>query len=162
MKNLLLLILIFSTYSISLAFDKNKPGNAVFIELVGKGYYSANIDFRIKNNHRLSIGLTALDYDYYDEEIGHGTETSHLSPGVMYYYLKGKGPSYLEFGAGISISPRLNVDYQYSEPGEGPNEYSDHPLSLHGVIGYRYQKQNGLIFRGGFTPFLQKRSIQYE
>ena len=56
----------------------NKPGIAAFIELGGKGYYSANIDFRLKGNHRLSIGITELDYDYFDEEIGHGTETSHL------------------------------------------------------------------------------------
>jgi hypothetical protein len=135
---------------------ENKPGISAFIELGGKGYYSANIDFRIKNNHRLSIGLTELDYDYYDESKGHGTETSHLSPGIMYYYLMGKGPSYFELGTGISTSPRLNVNYKYTEPFEG-GEYTDHPLSLHGSLVYRYQKQNGLLFRFGFTPFYRPR-----
>jgi len=135
---------------------ENKPGVAVFFELGGKGFYSANIDFRIKNSHRLSIGLTELDYDYFDEAKGYGTQTSHLSPGIMYYYLKGNKTSYFEFGLGISTSPRLNVNYKYVDPIEG-GEYSDHPLSLHGVLGYRYQKQNGLLFRIGFTPFYRPR-----
>jgi len=121
----------------------NAPGISVFFELAGKGYFSVNVGFKIKEKHRLSFGLTYLDYDTKDESAPDSVKyNTWMSPGIMYYYLFGTGPSYLELGAGLSISPRLNVDF-----------YSDHPLSLHGVIGYRYQKKNGFFFRAGFTPF---------
>jgi len=31
--------------------------------------------------------------------------------------------------------------------------YQDYWISIHGVIGYRYQKKDGIILRAGFTPF---------
>lgn len=127
---------------------ENKPGIAGFIELGGKGYYSANIDFRIKNNHRLSIGITELDYAYYNKSTGHSTDGSFLSPGIMYYYIAGRGPSYFELGAGMSTSYRFDLDYSPE----------DHILSFHGVIGYRYQKKDGFLFRTGFTPFYRPNS----
>lgn len=122
----------------------NKPGMAFYIELMGKGYYSANIDFRIKNNHRLSIGVTSVDYKVYDISSGNENEVHNFwSPSLMYYSLIGKGSSFWEFGAGMSIS--LNREWEYIKS----------PMVLHGVIGYRRQIENGLLLRAGFTPFLQ-------
>ena len=66
-----------------------------------------------------------------------------FSPGLMCYYLPGKGPGFLELGAGISVSPMPWKSY-------GKN---DSATSLHGCIGYRYQKSNGMLFRIGLTPF---------
>ncbi|MDH5475510.1 MAG: hypothetical protein OEX22_07465, partial [Cyclobacteriaceae bacterium] len=65
------------------------------------------------------------------------------SPGIMYYYLLGKESNFFELGAGMSVSPMPWKSY-------GKN---DSATSIHGCIGYRYQKSNGLLFRVGFTPF---------
>lgn len=124
--------------------DKNKPGIALFIELIGKGYYSANVDFRIKNNHRFSAGITSIDYQVFDNSLGNENEVHNFwSPSLMYYSLFGNGPSFFEVGAGMSIS--LNQKWEYLKS----------PMDLHGVIGYRRQKENGFLFRAGFTPFIQ-------
>ena len=124
--------------------DNNKPGIALFIELIGKGYYSANIDFRIINNHRFSVGITSIDYLVYDNSLGNENEVHNFwSPSLMYYSLIGNGSSFLELGAGMSIS--LNRKWEYLKT----------PMNLHGVIGYRRQKENGFLFRAGFTPFIQ-------
>jgi hypothetical protein len=117
----------------------NKPGTAIFIELGGKGFYSANVEFRIKGKHRISTGLTSLDYEIVDKEYNLWL---WLSPNVMYYYLFGKRNSFFEIGAGMSIYPRWDIEIVYP----------DSPLTVHGVIGYRYQKKNGFLFRTGFTP----------
>jgi hypothetical protein len=117
----------------------DKLGTAIFIELGGKGVYSANIEFRIKDKHRISIGLTSLDYEVGDKEYN---LFLWLSPNVMYYYLIGKRNSFLEVGAGISIFPRWDLKIIYP----------DSPITVHGVIGYRYQKKNGFLFRAGLTP----------
>lgn len=119
-------------------------GLAIYTELIGKGFFSFNVDFPIKTRHRFSVGLTALDYDIEDYENSLVGEGGALTAGIMYYYLKGKKNSFLELGAGLSLFHRLGVDY-----------HQDSPLSLHGVIGYRYQKKDGLLFRVGFTPFLR-------
>lgn len=119
------------------------PGIAIFGELGGKGYGSGNIEFPIYKNHRLSVGITVMDYDFDPNVDWYDEEKEYLSPGVMYYYLWGKKRSFFELGAGISIYPRLNSD----------NYADDGPVTLHGVIGYRYQKKDGLLFRAGFTPF---------
>lgn len=123
------------------------PGIAVYPELVGKGFFSFNMDFPIKNNHRFSFGITWLDYSFEEHENysvgGSGAPTA----GLMYYYLKGKNNSYLELGGGFSLYHRLDLDYQ-----------EDSPLSLHGTISYRYQQKDGLLFRVGFTPFYRVNS----
>jgi hypothetical protein len=122
----------------------NKPGMAFFIELIGKGYFSANIDFRIKNNHRFSVGIASIDYQVYDNSLGNEIEVYNFwAPSLMYYSLVGNGPSFWELGAGMSIS--LNQEWEYLKS----------PMVLHGVIGYRRQIENGFLFRAGFTPFLQ-------
>ena len=61
----------------------------------------------------------------------------------MYYSLFGNEPSFFEIGAGMSVS--LNREWEYIKT----------PMDLHGVIGYRRQKENGFLFRAGFTPFIQ-------
>jgi hypothetical protein len=119
-----------------------KLGIAVYPELFGKGIYSFNVDFPITFNNRLSFGLTGLDYDIEDYENFQVGPGGALTGGLMYYYLYGKRKSFFELGMGFSLFHRLGLDY-----------HNDSPLSLHGVIGYRYQKKDGLLFRVGFTPF---------
>lgn len=125
-----------------------KPGIAVYAELGGKGFFSVNADFPITLNHRFSFGLTQLDYDieeYENFQVGPG---GALTGSLMYYYLVGKEKSFFELGTGFSLYHRLGVDY-----------YNDSPLTIHGVIGYRYQKKDGLLFRAGFTPFIRVNSL---
>lgn len=120
-----------------------QPGIALYGELIGKGFCSVNVDFPINPYHHFSFGFTLLDYSIEPYEEYHVGGEGAFTPGLMYYFIQGKGNSYFEMGAGFSLFYRLDVDY-VSE---------DSPLSLHGVLGYRYQKPNGLIFRAGFTPF---------
>ena len=126
----------------------DQVGFTLFGELGGKGFFSINAGFRLNDHHRISVGLTALDYDTQNESSNDELDThTWPSPGVMYYYLHGSGKSRFELGAGISTSPFLGEDYK-------PD---DSPLSLHAVIGYRYQKKKGLLFRAGLTPFYRPR-----
>jgi len=123
--------------------EENNPGFAVFAELGGKGFWSGNIDFAIKSNHRISLGVTKLDYDFSDDYKHKKDGGEYFTPGIMYYYLIGKKKSFFELGAGVSVHPVFDKEMYVD----------DSPVSLHGVIGYRYQKENGLLFRAGFTPF---------
>lgn len=111
-------------------------GTAVYFELLGKGLISSNIDFRINDNNRFSFGITLLDYTVGKE--GDASQL-YLTPGIMYYFIAGAGPRYFEVGTGVSISP-WNEDYNESR------------FTFHGVIGYRYLKKDGKLFRVGFTP----------
>lgn len=99
-----------------------KPCISPFIELLGKGFFSLNVDFRIKETHAISVGVAGIE---------EGT-----SPNVMGYYFGGRRHR-LEMGGGLSAN---FMDGSFLN------------LFIHGVIGYRYQKKKGLLFRAGFTP----------
>ena len=61
-------------------------------------------------------------------------------PSMMYYYLRGKKNKRFEIGGGLSVLPVWHNDVNY-----------DFPIAFHFVIGYRYQKKDGLLFRIGLT-----------
>ena len=123
------------------------PRMAVYLELIGKGFGSLNLDFRIHDKHRFSIGATSLDYEVVSKTKEDDIEDHNwITPGVMYYYIPGQGAHRFELGTGISISPFLNRKYD-------SDFHSDSPISIHGVIGYRYQSKKKFFFRAGFTPF---------
>ncbi|MCB0402639.1 MAG: hypothetical protein KDD41_11185 [Flavobacteriales bacterium] len=127
------------------------PRYAVFVEAGGKGFLSVNYDISLGKNHRLGISLTALDYEVLNENFKDSFEVHNWwSPGLMYYYLKGKTNHFLELGAGMSISPYPGKVY------DSPI-HTDSPFSFHGVIGWRYQKQDHFLFRAGFTPFYRPK-----
>ncbi len=101
-----------------------KPSISPFVELLGKGFISLNLDYRRKENYAVSIGVAGIE--------------DGISPNVMAYYLPGKRHR-IEIAGGISAN------------------FSDGSVVntiVHGVIGYRYQKKKGLLFRAGFTPML--------
>jgi len=100
-----------------------EPCTSPFLELLGKGFLSLNVDFRRKESYAISIGLQPLE---------------GLSPNIMYYRFSGKRRRF-EVGGGFS--------------GGFTNDLSLGVVLIHGVIGYRYQKKKGLFFRAGFTPF---------
>jgi hypothetical protein len=93
-----------------------------FIELGGKGWFSLNVDFRIKETYAISIGAAGIE--------------EGVSPNIMGYYFGGKRHR-LEAGGGVSgiIEDGIFIS-----------------MMINGVIGYRYQKKKGLLFRIGFTP----------
>jgi len=112
------------------------PASSLYIELGGKLWYSLNFDLRKRENFALSIGITYLeDRDVHTNEY----HQSLFFPSVMCYYLGGERHRF-ELGGGLS-----------SVIGSSQGLAS---LALHGVVGYRYQKKKGLIFRAGFTPFI--------
>jgi hypothetical protein len=100
------------------------PGIAFFLELGGKLWYSLNVDYRRNKSEAMSLGI---------QWIGNG-----FFPYLMYYRFRGE--TYRsEIGGGFS------------------GVVTDDGLmavAIHGVLGYRYQKKNGLLFRIGFTPFI--------
>jgi hypothetical protein len=93
-----------------------------FVELLGKGFISLNVDFRKKKTYAISIGIQPLE---------------GLSPNVMYYHFYGKRRRF-ELGGGLSAG--FNKDFNLAV------------ILVHGVIGYRYQKKKGIFFRIGITP----------
>lgn len=99
-----------------------RPCISPFIELGGKGWLSLNVDFRIRESFALSIGAAGIE--------------EGVSPNVMAYYLGGKRHR-LEAGGGVSA---IFDDGDFIS------------IMVHGIIGYRYQKKKGLLFRVGFTP----------
>jgi hypothetical protein len=99
-----------------------QPSFSPFVELLGKGFISLNLDYRRKETYAISIGIAGIE--------------EGISPNVMAYYLPGKRHR-IEIAGGIS------------------GNFSDGSVVntiVHGVIGYRYQKKKGLLFRAGFTP----------
>ena len=124
-----------------------KPGIALFVEGIGKGYFSLNADFPLAFHHRVSVGFTQMDYDTEPYENYLPGPLGATTAGLMYYYLYGKRKSFLELGAGFSLFHRWDLDY-----------LKDSPPTWHGVIGYRYHKKNGMLFRAGFTPFKRVNS----
>jgi hypothetical protein len=86
-------------------------------------------------------GFLSLNVDFRRWEshaISVGFLFEGLTPNIMYYYLAGKRHRF-EIGGGFSSG--------FS------NNFSLAMISIHGVIGYRYQKKKGLFFRAGITPF---------
>ena len=129
---------------VSFAQKNDSPKTAVYIELVGKGFISGNVEFSISPKSRLALGLTLLDHEFAKEENEENYPTLTLpTPSLMYLFLSGRQRHYFETGIGLSVSPVLWR--AYSE--------HDSALSLHGCLGYRFQTSNHFFFRAGFTPF---------
>jgi len=120
-----------------IADDFREPGTAIFLELFGKPYASINMDFRINKLSRFSLGIM-LWHEAEDEEEGKNEMRSFM-PHIMYYIFRGRN-NRLEMGGGFGVPPVWH------------KEVEDFPLAFLGVIGYRYQKKDGLLFRIGLTP----------
>jgi len=111
-----------------------EPGIAFFLELFGKPFSSINIDFRINKSSRFSLGMMWY-FEEKDED-----EVNSFMPNIMYYFLKGEKNNRFEIGGGFGVPPVWREDVESS------------PIAFLGVIGYRYQKKDGFLFRIGFTP----------
>lgn len=132
---------------------KDYPGTAIFLEAGGKGYGSVNVGFKLKDKHRLSLGLSLTPYTVNDNSTGYGEERPLPTLGFMYYYIKGRNNHFFEVGGGMSSSLRFDLNHTYLDA--SGEEYTSGMFNAHVVIGYRYQKPNGLLFRAGFTPLFQ-------
>ena len=129
---------------VSFAQENESAGTALYVELVGKGFISANVDISIGPKSRLTFGLTMLDHEFPKEENEANYPTLTLpTPSLMYLHLFGQEKHYFEAGFGLSVSPVFWREYSEN----------DSALSLHGCLGYRYQMSKQFFFRAGFTPF---------
>lgn len=144
-KTIILVFTLMLTYLMCFAQKTDSMGTAVYVELVGKGFISGNVDFSIGPNSRLTMGLTMLDHEFekQDENEENYPTLTLPTPSLMYLYLFGQKRHYFEVGLGFSISPVLWKTYSEN----------DSVLSLHGCLGYRYQVANHFFFRTGITPF---------
>ena len=102
-----------------------EPSTSLYFELLGKGFYSINVDFRKTRFWAWSIGMSVAE--------------GGLFPSLMYYHFGGERRRF-EMGGGLSAV------YTQTDGLAG--------MGIHGVVGYRSQIKKGLIFRIGFTPFL--------
>jgi hypothetical protein len=100
-----------------------EPCISPFIEFLGKGFLTLNVDFRKKESYAISIGIHPFE---------------GLFPNIMYYHFSGKRHRF-ELGGGFSTG--FSKDFNLAA------------ILIHGSIGYRYQKKKGLFFRTGLTPF---------
>jgi len=114
-----------------------EPGPAFFLELFGRK--SINIDFPINKWSRLGLGILYI-FERRDEKEGEN-EVDYFVPNIMYYLLSGEKRSKFEIGVGLGVRPVWHKELK-----------GDFPLAFHGVIGYRYQKKKGPLFRVAFTP----------
>ena len=130
---------------VSTEMDNNNPGHALYIEMGGKPFFSLNMDFRINAKNRIGIAANFAPYTEGD------AKATVYGPNVMYFYLAGE-TNRMEIGAGISVLPFYASDGDVEEPGT--------QFYLHGSFSYRYQIENGVLFRIGFTPLLElKKTI---
>jgi hypothetical protein len=102
-----------------------EPTTSLYLELGGKGFYSVNVDFRKAETKAMSIGIQYVESSFW--------------PSLMFYHFGGERCR-LEMGGGIS--------------GIITQEDGLTGMGIHGVVGYRYQKKKGLLFRAGFTPLI--------
>jgi hypothetical protein len=100
------------------------PGTSFYLELMGKGFYSFNVDYRKSKTKAMALGLQWVENAFITS--------------FMYYRFRGKTYR-TEIGGGFS-SVVTN---------EGLNG-----VFINGVYGYRFQKKNGPLFRIGFTPLI--------
>jgi len=107
----------------------SNPGISLYFELGGKSWSSINIDKRINKSKAMSLGFLSFKSE--------GERT--FQPSIMFYKFSGRKYR-TEWGIGLSAYINEN-----SEIGL---------VCVHGVVGYRYQQKNGLLFRIGYTPFL--------
>jgi len=147
MKSRISTLIVFFVFLSHLSFAQKSDslGTAIYFELVGKGFFSANVDFSIGNKSRLTLGITALDHEFEKEnEIDEEYPNSVLpTPSLMYFHLIGRNKHYFEAGLGFSISPVFWKNYSEN----------DSPFSVHGALGYRYHASDKMFFRAGITPF---------
>ena len=107
----------------------SNPGVSIYLELLGKGFYSINIDNRRNRSKAISFGFSVVDID----------EEWQIMPSIMFYEFSG-AKYRTELGIGLTSSIEENSGITW--------------ICVNGVVGYRYQQKNGLLFRIGFTPFL--------
>ncbi len=104
----------------------SNPGISIYFELLGKSFYSFNIDNRINRSKAISFGFSVIN-------------TWEIMPSFMFY--KFSGAKYRsERGIGLTSTIEKNHGVIW--------------ICINGVVGYRYQQKSGLLFRIGFTPVL--------
>lgn len=113
-----------------------KPGTSFYLELGGKLMVSYNVDFRIKKS-------TSICFSLHSPWGWVPNLSEGITPSFMYYHLRGENYNF-EVGGGFTYVPVKYKDFKGS------------PVLFHGVVGYRYQKKNGLLFRIGITAIIHK------
>jgi hypothetical protein len=121
---------------------KNRPQQAVYAELGGRGFiYSLNYDRRLLSVDGLGVSAGICVFPAMDIE-------SSFSLPLSLYYLIGKNNNYLELGAGTTFLLLYNgLSFKVDNV----------DLLLNLTAGYRYQQKKGFMFRAGLTPLLSMR-----
>lgn len=140
----LFFFIILSLVGFTQELEESKKLKSVFVEAGGKGYGSLNFEYGITQKHNISAAVTILDYTWFDPNAEDSIRSATLpTPSISYSFLIGKTNHFFELGAGISILPYFREEF----------DRNDSAFSFHGAIGYRFQKDNGILLRAGLYPF---------
>jgi hypothetical protein len=122
------------------------PRNAVYLAILGNaGLFSLNYDRRLAERGLVRAGLAG----WTGEDLwGTDAESRIRSALVMVGAMRGKGRNRAEFGIGVLMGRKTEVD------AFGAVNRTDGFVTLTGTLGYRRQSEGrGFLFRAGITPF---------
>jgi len=162
MRHFILIILLLTSCNNSFGQDSipiDERNNALYIELAGRGYFSLNYDRSWGNNNRASCGFgwnhmeTNLDsLEAIEKEVEGDHEVSpYLLFNMQYSKLIGKGPHYLELGAGAVVTL---FDMERGEFANNLYENASY-ISIYPLVGYRYEGNEGFLFMASFNPLIE-------
>ena len=149
-------LIICSAVNGQLSPTAQKPSQSVFLEAGGAGLsYSFNYDRRFKGDK--GFGLRGgLSYFSREEDV------KMFSAPVQLNYLMGKGPNFIEVGAGLTYF--YLDDYIYYGSGFSSNAESEFilPVKTKGDVmatftfGFRHQPKEGIMYRLAVTPIANR------
>ena len=153
---LILSIIISSTIYGQSGTTPQKAAQSVFLEAGGAGLsYSFNYDRRFKGDEGFGLrgGLS-----YFSRE----DDVKMFSAPVQLNYLMGKGPNFIEVGAGLTYF--YLDDYIYYGSGFSSNAESEFilPVKTKGDVmatftfGFRHQPKEGITYRLAITPIANR------
>lgn len=138
---------------------KEVKKNSVYMEFLGRGYFSGNYERSFKENHRVSIGFGWNHHETYltsEEAFEMGVEGDHeVSPYLSFYsqysHLFGKNRSKLEIGFGSILTFFDLGRFEFANRLYETESY----VSIYPIIGYRFEAYKGFIFMFTFNPIIQ-------
>lgn len=141
LHNVLMRLLAATIFASFLAFPAVGQTRGAYFELLGNGgLFSFNYEQEVRPRLLLRTGVGAWE----SEDLFSSNKVSIVSVPLTATYLIGSGRHFFETGGGVLLGHQDNPGLEQSGPF----------ASLTAVIGYRYQKERGFLFRAGLTPFV--------
>lgn len=152
MKYFIFFILLFpSVFSHSQNLQKDSfpiLNDALHAEILGLARISFVYDLAIHSRHRVLFGVGVVGLEQVESQDIHEAH-SVFAPSLSYSYLFGNSRSFFELGLGAHL-------------GLSKRAFYESPFGLYGLIGWRRQIKDKVIWRVGFSPMFQPTTKYYE